>query len=116
MELEAFKAVTGAAEDGGTVLALGGGTITIPECAEIAHEKTLCIYMRASVQTLKDRLEGQTEGRPLLSGQDIGERLARLMSERGHIYEETAHIIVDTDGKSISEIAEEILRSSHHAR
>lgn len=116
MESEAFKAVIEGAEGRDTVLALGGGTITTPECAEIAHEKTLCIYMRASVQTLKDRLEGQTEGRPLLSGQDIGERLARLMSERGHIYEETAHIIVDTDGKSISEIAEEILRSSHHAR
>lgn len=116
MELEAFKAVTENVEGNGTVLALGGGTVTTPECAEIAHEKTLCIYMRASVQTLKAHLEGQTEGRPLLCGQDIEERLERLMSERGHIYEKTAHIIIDTDGKSISEIAQEILKSSHHVR
>ena len=116
MELEAFKAVTGSAEGNETILALGGGTITTPECAEIAHEKTLCIYMRASVQTLKAHLEGQTDGRPLLCGQDIEERLVRLMSERGHIYEKTAHIVIDTDGKSISEIAQEILRSSHHVR
>lgn len=116
MELEAFKAVTENVEGNGTVLALGGGTVTTPECAEIAHEKTLCIYMRASVQTLKAHLEGQTEGRPLLCGQDIEERLERLMSERGHIYEKTAHIVIDTDGKSISEIAQEILRSSHHVR
>ena len=116
MELEAFKAVIENVEGNGTVLALGGGTVTTPECAEIAHEKTLCIYMRASVQTLKAHLEGQTEGRPLLCGQDIEERLVRLMSERGHIYEKTAHIVIDTDGKSISEIAQEILRSSHHVR
>lgn len=116
MELEAFKAVTENVEGNGTVLALGGGTVTTPECAEIAHEKTLCIYMRASVQTLKAHLEGQTEGRPLLCGQNIEERLERLMSERGHIYEKTAHIVIDTDGKSISEIAQEILRSSHHVR
>ena len=116
MELEAFKTVTENVEGNGTVLALGGGTVTTPECAEIAHEKTLCIYMRASVQTLKAHLEGQTEGRPLLCGQDIEERLERLMSERGHIYEKTAHIVIDTDGKSISEIAQEILRSSHHVR
>ena len=116
MEVEAFKAVTENVEGNGTVLALGGGTVTTPECAEIAHEKTLCIYMRASVQTLKAHLEGQTEGRPLLCGQDIEERLERLMSERGHIYEKTAHIVIDTDGKSISEIAQEILRSSHHVR
>lgn len=116
MELEAFKAVTEGADDSGTVLALGGGTVTTPECADIAHNKTLCIYMRASVQTLKAHLEGQTEGRPLLCGQDIDERLARLMSERGHIYEKTAHIVIDTDGKSISEIAQEILKSSHHVR
>ena len=116
MELEAFKAVTENVEGNRTVLALGGGTVTTPECAEIAHEKTLCIYMRASVQTLKAHLEGQTEGRPLLCGQDIEERLERLMSERSHIYEKTAHIVIDTDGKSISEIAQEILRSSHHAR
>lgn len=116
MELEAFKAVTENVEGNGTVLALGGGTVTTPECAEIAHEKTLCIYMRASVQTLKAHLEGQTEGRPLLCGQDIEERLERLMSERGHIYEKTAHIVIDTDGKSISEIAQEVLKSSHHVR
>lgn len=116
MELEAFKAVTEGADDSGAVLALGGGTVTTPECADIAHNKTLCIYMRASVQTLKAHLEGQTEGRPLLCGQDIEERIVRLMSERGHIYEKTAHIVIDTDGKSISEIAQEILRSSHHVR
>lgn len=116
MELEALRAVTGNAGSKGIVLALGGGTVTTPECAEIAHGKTSCIYMRASVPTLKARLEGQTEGRPLLCGQDLAERLTRLLSERGHIYEKTAHIIIDTDGKSISEIAEEVLRSSHHVR
>ena len=116
MELEALKAVTTDTPGNGNILALGGGTVMTPECAKIVSESTLCIYMKASLQTLKAHLEGQTKGRPLLFGQDREERLARLMAERGHIYEKTAHIVIDTDGKSISEIAEEILRSSHHVR
>ena len=95
------------------VLSLGGGTVVGKECAEMVKEKTLCIYLKASVETLVSHLEGETADRPMLQGESLRERISSLMTQRSAIYEETAHIIIDTDGKSIDEIAVEIISKAH---
>ena len=48
------------------VLALGGGAVLAPASAALLHEKTVCIYLRATLDTLLARLAGETSGRPLL--------------------------------------------------
>ena len=91
------------------VLALGGGTVMTPECAEIVQKNTLCIYLRASVDTLVSNLSDESEGRPMLkSDSSLRERIEELMNLRSAVYEKTAHIIVDTDGKSMEAITDEI--------
>ena len=103
------------------VLALGGGTVMTPECAEIVREQTLCIYLKASVETLVKHLSaGEAEGRPMLHGGCHSERpegdeesalrtrIEGLMAIRSETYENTAHIVIDTDEKSVEEIATEI--------
>ena len=103
------------------VLALGGGTVMTPECAKLVHEKTVCIYLRASVATLFSHLEGESEGRPVLSGinserhdhageSSLQSRIKDLMARRTATYEKTAHVIIDTDGKSIENICNEIMK------
>ena len=42
---------------------------------------------------------------------NLQERIEELLSQRADIYEKTAHIIIDTDGKSIEAIASEISAS-----
>ena len=79
------------------------------ECAEIVRSDTLCVYLRASVDTLMEHLEGQTDNRPLLSYADLRNRITELMAIRSATYENTAHIIIDIDGKSIEAIASEII-------
>ena len=96
------------------VLALGGGAVMTPECAEIVHSETMCIYLRASIDTLIEHLKGQTENRPLLSPdknglQDLRDRITELMAKRSATYEKTAHVIIDIDGKSIEAVASEII-------
>ena len=91
------------------ILALGGGTVMTSKCAEIVHKGTICIYLRASVETLVSHLEGETANRPMLQGKSLRERISSLMAQRSATYEDTAHIIIDTNGKSIDEIAAEIL-------
>lgn len=81
------------------------------ECAEIVHKGTRCIYLKASVETLVCHLEGETENRPMLQGESLRERISSLMAQRSATYEDTAHVIIDTDGKDIDVIAEEIRRS-----
>ena len=99
------------ADSEGLVLALGGGAVMTRECEDIVREKTLCVYLKASVETLLEHLAGEAEGRPMLRAEKSGElreRIENLMTIRSATYERTAHIIIDTDGKSIDEIAMEI--------
>ena len=117
------------------VLALGGGAVLAPASAALLHEKTVCIYLRATLDTLLARLEGETAGRPLLQeipdqvGDDGGSvvmpgpgssvmpgpdraSVADRLASREPLYEKTAHVIVDTDGLVPDEVADEIIISA----
>ena len=107
MEAEALKECIYGPSSDKLLLALGGGTVMTEECAKIVHEKTVCIYLRASVETLMDHLAGEVDNRPMLAG-NLRTRIEELMSIRSATYEKTAHIMIDTDGKTIVEIAREI--------
>ena len=109
------------------VLALGGGAVMQEECERMVHEGTVCIYLKASVETLLSHLEGEAAGRPLLNNTPVmssevpsvmssevetsplRNRILELMSLRSATYERTAHHIIDTDGKTIEGIASEII-------
>ena len=109
MEVDTLNVILSEAKDL-SVLALGGGTVMTPECEEMVHEKTLCVYLRTSADTLAERLAGEADGRPMLAG-NLMDRINGLMVLRSDTYERTAHLIVDTDGKSVEEIALEICRN-----
>ena len=103
-----------------------------PECAELVRENTVCIYLRASVDTLMQHLESESAGRPLLQADNadchskrvpdchferpegveksnkLRRRIETLIQQRSSTYEKTAHITIDTDGKPIEAIASEI--------
>ena len=89
------------------VLALGGGAVTTPASASLLREETVCIYLRATLETLLARLEGETAGRPLADAS-----LADRLAAREPLYEETAHVVIDTDGLTPEEVADEIIISS----
>lgn len=86
------------------ILALGGGTVTVPGSIGLLQEKTLCIYLQADVDTLRANLEGRREGRPL-AGDGWEERLAARLP----LYEKAAHVTIDTIGLTPEEIADEII-------
>ena len=86
------------------VLALGGGTVTVPGAVGLLQENTLCIYLKASLETIQGRLEGQTQVRPLAD-----DHLPQRLAEREHLYEKAAHITLDTDGISPEALVDEII-------
>ena len=91
------------------MIALGGGTVMTPECSEIVKERSVCIYLKASIDTLVRHLETEASGRPMLQGDSLRSRIEELMNLRSKTYETIAHITIETDGKSIDAIAEEIV-------
>ncbi len=116
IEHEVLNMVINSYSTGGDlVLALGGGTVMTAACAKLVNENTFCIYLRASVGTLVSRLEKEADGRPMLrssGGPDaLRARISDLMALRATTYESTAHSIIDTDGRSIDEIADSLAKS-----
>ena len=103
-----YPSATGTANNDKVVVALGGGAVMTPECAELVRKKTHCIYLRATVDTLVSHLEHESAGRPMLQGTSLRTRIEELMSLRSATYEAIAHDVIDTDGKTIEEIAAEI--------
>ncbi len=108
------------------VLALGGGTVMTPDCAHMIQERTRCIYLRATVDTLVQRLRNEAAGRPMLrtrtpdpgtepcptpADADIAlrERISSLLAQRSATYESVAHHIIDVDGLSVEDVARSIL-------
>jgi len=91
-----------------TVISLGGGLPVREENRELLKKVGKVVYLRTAPETVYDRLKGD-DTRPLLKSEDPLTRIKELQDERGKIYEEAADIIVDTDGKSPEEVANEII-------
>lgn len=85
-----------AARDGEAVIATGGGVLTQPENRLFLKSSGTVVWLRASVETLLDRI-GQTRDRPLLRGVDRRTALEKLLEERTTAYAEVADFTIDTD-------------------
>ena len=103
-ELEALRAVLdeAAAATANTVLALGGGTLTVPEARELVFSKTECIFLRTSLETIRERLGAADASRPLFADAEA------LFAARAPVYAQAPYV-VDTDGKTPDEVADEIV-------
>ena len=88
------------------ILSLGGGSVTLPGAVDLLQEKTLCIYLEASLETLLSRLEGQTGERPMAS-----EDLPALLAAREPLYRQAAHITLPAGGLTPEELTDEIIIS-----
>lgn len=99
-------AVIRAAAREGRVIACGGGAILSVRNYGVLKGAGPIVYLRTSVDELIARL-GAGEGRPLLRG-DPAEAVPRLLSERVPAYETAAELIVDTDGRTPDDVANEI--------
>ena len=91
------------------VISTGGGLVLKPENSDMLKEGGKVFFLRASLDVLMTRVRAD-EARPLLK--DMGntaQRLAGLLNERMPVYEHVADYIIDTDGKTVDEVAKEIV-------
>ena len=79
-----------------SVLACGGGIVTVAENLDLLREAAVTVYLTAELTVLSARLATSPTRRPLLDG-DLGDRLAALASAREPLYRQAAQVVVDVD-------------------
>ena len=92
------------------VVSVGGGLVLREKNRRIIRKQGICIYLRATADTLYERLKRDTQ-RPLLQVEDPKARIESLLEERSAIYESCADRIVDVDGLDLPQVAELVRRA-----
>lgn len=87
------------------VIATGGGVVLNAENVADLRAGGILVWLRAETETLFARLQGD-ESRPLFGGEA---ELSALLCAREPLYREAAHLRVDTTGRTVLQVAEEIL-------
>lgn len=102
------KVLRDTAEQENTVFATGGGIILDAANIECMKKYGEVFYLKASVDELAEHL-ALADDRPLLKEGDLIAKLRQLLNERRHLYER-ADYIIETDGLSLDEIAEAVVK------
>jgi shikimate kinase len=93
----------------GKILDCGGGAILREENRRALREKGVVVWLRASVDTIADRIRTDDQ-RPSLTGQkSFVDEIADVLEEREPVYREACHVEIDTENRSPAEIAALIL-------
>jgi shikimate kinase len=92
----------------GIVLATGGGAVIDAQNRNILGARGFVIYLYTSVDQQLSRTQRGRE-RPLLEAGDPREVLESLMETRDPWYREVADLVVDTDGRKVKAVVDEIL-------
>ena len=97
-----------------TVVSTGGGLGADPANLALLKQHSLVICLWASPETIWQRVRSQTH-RPLLQDADPLAKIQRLLAERKSIYAE-ADVLVNTERRSVYEVAQQVLHQFHIAR
>ena len=104
-------AVRAALADHDGVLALGGGAVLDPGTQELLRGHQV-VFLNVGLSDAVKRV-GLGVGRPLLLG-NVRSRMKALLDERAPVYRSLATVVVDTDGKSAEEVADEVAAAVEH--
>jgi shikimate kinase len=91
------------------VLATGGGVVGDESNRSALTARGLVVYLHASVDQQMERTR-YSSNRPLLDGDNPRERLESLMTEREPLYRSLADYVVNTDGRRVPDVTDEIRR------
>ena len=93
------------------VIALGGGAVMDSENREVLRQQGLIIWLTADIQTIMERTKADPQNqdnRPALSAKDWETEIQEVLTQRSPVYRRLADFSIDTAGKKIEGIAEEI--------
>ncbi len=93
------------------VIATGGGIVIKPENRELLKKNSFVVYLSSSIEQLVMRT-AKSKSRPLLERSNNREKTIReLVEKREPLYQEVADVVVDTTGKKLYAIINEIKKA-----
>lgn len=108
-KLESFQLEQVLTAGEASVVATGGGAVISAQNRTLMRGRGVVVNLKVTLEQLLSRLSGCSD-RPLLAGGDAAKRAATLLDEREQYYAD-ADIRIDTNGKSVEDVAAEILCS-----
>lgn len=90
------------------IVSCGGGVVMRPDNAEHMKKHGRVVLLTASPKTIFERVKDSRE-RPILNNNMNVAFIEELMEKRREKYLATADVVVETDGKNVVEICEEII-------
>jgi shikimate kinase len=105
LESTCLKRVLGG---GRSVIATGGGVVVADDNRNFMRRQGIVVNLVVSLPQVLKRLH-DTSDRPLFAGSNAANSVKLLMDGREQFYAD-ADIRIDTDGKSVEDVAAEILR------
>lgn len=91
------------------VVSCGGGVPLREKNVELMKNSGYVVWLTATPEAIYERVKDSTE-RPLLNGNMNVPFIQNLMESRREKYERVADIVIDTTGKEIESICEELLQ------
>jgi len=96
------------------ILSTGGGIVILPKNRKILKNAGLVVYLFSSIDQLLRRT-AKSKTRPLLENStDRKKTITELVEARDVYYREVASFVVDTTGKKLNEVINEIIRENEN--
>lgn len=89
------------------IISVGGGLPLREENRALLHKLGQVFYLQAEAATIYERVKDDTT-RPLLQVEEPLKRIETLIRERDPYYRAAADVVITVDGKSFSQILDEI--------
>ncbi len=89
------------------IVSIGGGAFESPDTQAFLIENSKVIYLQTSAEVIYERIKTDLT-RPLLKNNMSIERIKNIINKREKNYEK-ANYIINTDGKTLEQVVEEIL-------
>ncbi|MEM8955971.1 MAG: shikimate kinase [Verrucomicrobiota bacterium] len=105
------RALSSLIQESSKVIATGGGIVLRPENRALLRKIGFTVWLDASEDTIFDRVSRNTE-RPLLHTDNQRETIARLLTQRRPLYQESADLMVPTNDLDLGEIIHGIADSA----
>jgi len=93
------------------VLATGGGAVILEENRELMKKASSIIYLSSSVDQILRRTS-KSKTRPLLEkSKNRRKTITDIVDARDPLYREVSSLIIDTNGKKLNEVIDEIIKA-----